>query len=49
MNDRVLLLIYCCFGILYIVSCHNYMYYVCETWNFFENAVKRSEFGYARD
>ena len=29
--------IYCCFSygtctcILYIVSCHNYMYYVCET------------------
>ena len=36
MRDTVFF-IYCCFSygtctcILYIVSCHNYMYYVCET------------------
>ena len=35
--------------ILYIVSCHNYMYYVCETLKMLENAVKRSEFRYTRE
>ena len=35
--------------ILYIVSCHDYMYYVCETWKMLENVVKRSEFGYTRE
>ena len=42
------------------VSCHNYMYYVCETQKMLENVVKRSEkmlenvvkrseFGYTRE
>ena len=35
--------------ILYLASCHNYMYYVCETWKMLENVVKRSEFGYTRE
>ena len=45
---------YCCFSygtctcILYIFSCHNYMYYVCETQKMLEN-VKRSYFGYTRE
>ena len=29
--------------ILHIVSCHNYMHYVCETLKMLENVVKRSE------
>ena len=35
--------------ILYIVSCHNYIYYLCETLKMLENVVKRSEFGYTRE
>ena len=35
--------------LLYIVSCHNYMYYVCETQKMQENVVKHSEFGYTRE
>ena len=35
--------------ILYIVSCHNYMYYVCETYKMLENVVKRSDFMYTRE
>ena len=35
--------------ILYIVSCHNYMYYVCETEKMLENVAKRSEFVYTRE
>ena len=34
--------------ILYIVSCHNYMYYVCETEKMLENVAKRSEFMYTK-
>ena len=47
--------IFCCFSngtctcILYIVSCHNYMCYVCETQKMLENVVKCSEFGYTRE
>ena len=39
------------FGVctLYIVSCHNYIYYLCETLKMLENVVKRSEFGYTRE
>ena len=35
--------------ILYIVSCHNYMHYVCETYKMLENVVKRSDFMYTRE
>ena len=46
----ILLLSYgTCTCILYIVSCHNYMYYCCETLKMLENVVKRSEFGYTRE
>ena len=38
-----------CVCISDIVSCHNYMYYVCETLKMLENVVKRSEFVYTRE
>ena len=42
--------VYLCVCVLYIVSCHNYMYYVCETLlKKLENVVKRSEFVYTRE
>ena len=50
--------LYCCFSygtcnfcvcILYTVSCHNYMYYVCETYKMLENVGKRCEFEYTRE
>ena len=34
---------------MFIVSRHNYMYYVCETQKMWENVVKRSEFVYTRE
>ena len=50
---HLFLFLYCCLSygtctrILYIVSCHNYMCYVCETSKMLENVAKRSE--YARE
>ena len=37
------------FCILYIVSCHNDMYYICEAWKMLKNVVKHSEFVYTRE